>query len=365
MISGGSSSSVRAFVMLAMMLLAVLLDRPALSMRSLALAAAILLLARPEAITEPGFQMSFAAVASLIAVAEWEGRREHGVPRSYLYRHLRGIALTSLVASFATLPFAMFYFGRATHYAVLGNLLAMPVMGLVVMPSAALGVLAMPFGLEHVPLQVMGWGIDIMLELGRWVSALPGAVTLTPAFPLSALVLIGLGGLWILIWQRSLRWWGAVPAAAAIALALAAPRPDLLVAADARTIALRGNDGQLFFPIPPKDHYAAQRWLIRDGDSRSWRDAVQRSLSCDGLGCIAHRQGLVIALSSRPEALNEDCARADLVISGTDAHACNGPKLVLDAKAIASGGGYAVRFAPLSAVSINSTRGARPWVPGQ
>jgi competence protein ComEC len=146
---------VRAFVMLAIMLLAVLFDRPALSMRSLALAAAILLLMRPEAITEPGFQMSFAAVASLITVAEWGQGRERVAPRAYLYRHIRGIALTSLVASLATLPFAMFYFGRATHYAVLGNLLAMPVMGLVVMPFAALSVLGMPFGLEHAPLQAM------------------------------------------------------------------------------------------------------------------------------------------------------------------------------------------------------------------
>src|SRR6202012_3480492 len=98
-ISGASSSAARAFVMLAMMLLAILLDRPALSMRSLGLAAGILLLARPEAITEPGFQMSFAAVASLIAVAEWEQTRARIAPRGWLYRHLRGIALTSLVAS--------------------------------------------------------------------------------------------------------------------------------------------------------------------------------------------------------------------------------------------------------------------------
>ena len=142
-ISGASSSATRAFVMLSMMLLAILLDRPALSMRSLGLAATILLLIRPVAITEPGFQMSFAAVASLIAVAEWEQRRERQVPRGWLYRHARAIALTSLVASLATLPFAIFYFGRATHYAVLGNLLAMPVMGLVVMPAAALSVALM------------------------------------------------------------------------------------------------------------------------------------------------------------------------------------------------------------------------------
>jgi competence protein ComEC len=365
LISGGSSSSVRAFVMLGMMLLAVLLDRPALSMRSLALAAAILLLMRPEAITEPGFQMSFAAVASLIAVAEWEQGRERVAPHSYLYRHVRGIALTSLVASLATLPFAMFYFGRATHYAVLGNLLAMPVMGLVAMPFAALSVLAMPFGLEHAPLQAMGWGISLMLALGRWVSGLPGAVTVAPVFPLGALVLMSLGGLWLAIWRRRLRWWGVLPVMVGVVLAVSASRPDLFIAADARTIALRGTDGRLYFPVPPKDHYAAQRWLLRDGDSRPWRDAVNRRLSCDGLGCIAHQNGLTIALSARPEALDQDCARADLVISAMQAFSCEGPRLVLDAKEIASGGGYALRLAPLSAVSINQTRGARPWVQRQ
>ena len=138
-----------------------------------------------------------------------------------------------------------------------------------------------------------------------------------------------------------------------------------MIASDARTIALRGTDGRLYFPVPPKDHFTAQRWLLRDGDSRPWRDAVNRDLACDGLGCIAHENGLTIALSSRPEALDQDCTQADVVISATQAFSCQGPRLVLDAKEIASGGGYVVRLAPLSAVSINQTRGARPWVLSQ
>ena len=145
-ISGAAPSAVRAFVMLAMMMIAILLDRPALSMRSLGLAAALLLLLRPEAITEPGFQMSFAAVAGLIAVAEWEMPRERTAPRGALYRYIHGIVMTSLVGSLATMPFALFHFDRATHYAVLGNLIAMPVMGFWVMPAAALSVALMPFG---------------------------------------------------------------------------------------------------------------------------------------------------------------------------------------------------------------------------
>lgn len=365
-ISGASSSATRAFVMLAMMLLAILLDRPALSMRSLGLAAVILLLARPVSITEPGFQMSFAAVASLIAVAEWEQRRPRLVRHGWLYRHIRGIALTSLVASFATLPFAMYYFGRATHYAVLGNLLAMPLMGLVTMPSAALSVAAMPFGLEHAPLQLMGWSIDGMLRLGRFVSGLPGAVTVTPAFPLVALVSITLGGLWILLWRLSWRWWGLVPVAVGIGLALTAPRPDMLIASDARTIALRDRDGLLHFPHPPKDRFAATRWLLRDGDDRNWKDAVgDASLRCDGLGCIAERSGLVIAISSRPEALDEDCDRADIVVSTAPLVSCDKPHLALGAEQIAAGGGYAITLSPLRAISVNHARGQRPWVIAQ
>ena len=362
-ISGASSSAVRAFVMLAMMMLAILLDRPALSMRSLGLAAVILLLVRPEAITEPGFQMSFAAVAALIAVAEWDASRERVRPRGWLYRHVRGIMATSLVASLATLPFAMFYFGRATHYAVLGNLLAMPVMGLVVMPMAAISVAAMPFGLEQVPLKAMGWGIDLMLTLGRFVSSLPGAVTVTPAFPLTGLALIALGGLWLAIWRRSWRWLGTMPIAAGAVLAFTAQRPDLLLAPDAQTIAVRGADGLLHFPRPPKDRFAAARWLIRDGDMRAWRDAVGLpDTRCDGLGCVTRQKGLTIALGQRPEALAEDCAKADIVISAAPIHGCSGPRLVLGGRNIENSGGYAVILSPLKAKSVNAGRGKRPWV---
>ena len=151
--------------------------------------------------------------------------------------------------------------------------------------------------------------------------------------------------------------------AAGITLALMAPRPDMLIAADARTIALRGGDGLLHFPHPPKDRFAATRWLLRDGDSRDWKDAVDdMPLRCDGLGCIAERNGLVIAISSRPEALGEDCDRADIVVSAAPLTSCTKPRLALGAEQIASGGGYAITLSPLNAISVNQQRGKRPWV---
>jgi competence protein ComEC len=159
------------------------------------------------------------------------------------------------------------------------------------------------------------------------------------------------------------RWWGLLPVLAGIVLALTAPRPDLMIASDARTVALRGPDGLLFFPRPPKDRFAAARWLLRDGDSRDWRDAVAGSAaSCDGLGCIASRGGLVIAISSRPEALADDCAQADIVVSAAPVMSCEKPRLALGAREIADEGGYAIILTPLRAISVNQWRGMRPWV---
>jgi competence protein ComEC len=351
-ISGAAPSAVRAFVMLAMVMVAILLDRPALSMRSLGLAAAILLMLRPESIIEPGFQMSFAAVAGLVAVAEWE-----------MQRHARGIAVTSLVGSLATMPFALFHFERATHYAVLGNLIAMPVMGFWVMPAAALSVALMPLGLQDLGLHLLQQGIAVMLAMGRWVSGLPGAVSLAPAMPLSALVLMSLGGLWLAIWRKAWRWWGVIPLAAGAGLAWFAPLPDMLVAPDAMTIAIRASDARLHFVRKPLDKYAARDWLRRDGDGRDLAQATGLpGLLCDGQGCVA-REKAVIAMSVHAEALEQDCLRAVVVISAAQAARCDGPAVVIDQTAALAGQGWRVTLSPRPlATSVRQSRGDRPWV---
>ncbi len=362
-ISGAAPSAVRAFVMFAMLMIAVLLDRPALSMHSMALAATILLLARPEAIAEPGFQMSFAAVVALVAVAEWEQRRQNREPRGALYRYGRGIAVTSLVGSLATLPFALFHFGRATHYAVLGNLIAMPVMGFWVMPAAALAVALMPFGLDAPVLHLMGQGIVVMLAMGRWVSGLPGAVSLAPAMPLSALVAISLGGLWLAIWRGNVRWAGLAPLLLGAALAFLAPAPQMLVAPDARTIAIRGDDGLLHFVRKPADKFIAREWLRRDGDGRDLSGAVgMPGLRCDGAGC-ALKKGVMIAASLWPESLAEDCRRAQVLVSTAVAR-CRTPEVLIDRDAAEAGEGWQVTLSPVpSVLSVRQWRGNRPWVP--
>ena len=354
-LSGAAAPAARAYVMLAASLLAVLLDRPALSMRGLGVAAGLLLLWQPEAVTDPGFQMSFAAVAALVAVAE-SGPGQRG-----LSGHVTGLVSASAVASLATLPFVLFHFGRAAHYGVLGNLVTMPVVGLVVMPLAALSLVAMPFGLEEWPLQGLGWGIGLMLRLGHWVAQIPGAATLSPAMPMAALLLLVLGGLWLLLWRGGQRWAGLAAIAAGVLVAQLARGPDMLVAQDAATVAIRASDGKLYFLGRPQNRFVAGAWLRRDGDARSPAEA-QGLGRCDSQGCVVTTPAGLAVLSRRPEALAEDCARAVLLVS-TSAANCIGPRLILDGANAARDQGYALRFMPtLDVQTVRDWRGERPWV---
>ena len=368
-ISGASAASTRAFIMLAMMLIAILFDRPALSMRALGLAAIVILLMRPESLLEPGFQMSFAAVAGLVAVAEWERTRppDYG-PRWFPHarRYLRGIAMTSFIGSFATMPYAAYHFDRATHYAVLGNLGAMPIMGFITMPAAAVSVILMPFGLDRVPLHVMGWGIDAMLAVGRWVSGLPGAISIVPAWPISALILISLGGLWIVIWRKVWRWLGIAPIALGIAIIFSTTAPDILVARDGETIAVRLADGKFAFLRPPKDDYSAASWLKRDGDERVADNTIATArdgVACDYFGCRASVNGMTVSAISHFGAFAEDCASSDVVISAIPTrYWCKGPKLVIDRFDVSRNGAYALWLGKnIRTETAQHSRGERPW----
>jgi competence protein ComEC len=146
-----------------------------------------------------------------------------------------------------------------------------------------------------------------------------------------------------------------------VVLAFVAPRPDMLVAPDAVTIAVRGEDGLLHFLRKPKNNFVARQWLQRDGDSRDVAQAIgMPKMRCDGLGCVANLPPM-IAAGVRPEALLEDCARAVVVINSAMGP-CKGPAVFIDGKQAADGQGWSIRLSPAFATSVRAWRGDRPWV---
>jgi competence protein ComEC len=232
------------------------------------------------------------------------------------------------------------------------------------MPSAAAAVVMMPFGLEAGPLQSMGWGVHQITAIAHWVAGLPGASTLIRAWPLTALIGIVFGGLWIALWRRSWRWLGLTPIAASfLAIQMSTP-PDVFIARDAQSAAVRGEDGKLMILGTGADEYTTAQWLLRDGDRRDVAAASAGS-SCDGLGCVAKAAGgRTVALSLKIGAVREDCTRADILISAIPVRgACEGPEHVVDRFDVFKDGATALSFDEngVRVETVNGARGNRPW----
>jgi competence protein ComEC len=206
---------------------------------------------------------------------------------------------------------------------VLANLLAMPVVSAWVMPMGILGVLALPFGFDAPFWHLMGHGIDWMTAVALWVTSLPGSVGHIRAFGSGPLLLGTAGLLLICLLRTPLRLSGAVLAVFATLWALSTPRPDVLVASDGRTAAMRGPDGRLELLAGGRDTFALKEWLAADGDGRDAKDkTLHDGVQCDAIGCIGRlKDGRMVSYVSAMEAFAEDCARAAVVVSERQAQA--------------------------------------------
>ncbi|HVV60294.1 MAG TPA: ComEC/Rec2 family competence protein [Pseudolabrys sp.] len=337
LLSGNEVATQRSFIMIGIVLIGVMLDRPALTFRTIAVAALGVLLFAPEAVVHPSFQMSFAATLALIAAYQY-GLPFHGSKDTPLaarlalwgVREIVGLILASLVAGLATTPYAAYHFHRLAPYGVIANLLAMPVVSGFVMPMGILGVLAMPFGFDAPFWHLMGAGIDWMDNVALWVASLPGAVGHIHAFGTGPLLLGTAGMLLICLLRTPLRWSGAVLAALACAWVLAVPRPDVLVAADGQTAAFRGADGHLALLRSGRDTFAIKEWLAADADARTAKDkSLSEGVRCDADGCIGRlANGKLVSIALSAEAFAEDCARAVVVISPREAPSACGARLI-------------------------------------
>jgi competence protein ComEC len=327
-LSGASASTQRAFIMVTIVLIGVMLDRPALTFRTITIAAFVVLLLSPQAVVHPSFQMSFAAALALIAAYQyglpWRADADTSLgARAALWdtREIAALILASVVAGLATTPYAAYHFHRVAPYGVVANLLAMPVVSAWVMPMGILGVLTLPLGFDAPFWQLMGQGIDWMIAVALWVTSLPGAVGHMRAFGAGPLLLATAGLLLLCLLRTPLRLGGAVLAVIAALWALAAPAPDVLVAGDGRATAIRGPDGRLRVLSSGRDTFVIKEWLAADGDGRDAKDPTLRDgIACDAIGCAGRLQdGRLVSMALKVEAFAEDCERAAVVTSAREA----------------------------------------------
>jgi len=381
-ISGHPPPAERAAITASIAFLAILLDRPAITMHALAVAAFAVLLLQPEAIVTPGFQMSFAATAALVALVEaWPVRpREISAPWPILLVQRVGAWLgmaimASLVAGAATGPFAMQHFNRTAMYGLGANLATAPLSDFLIMPALALGALLEPMGLGAPFLWLAGQGIGMMLAVGEWVAGLPGAVRTVASAPDFVLPIAFLGVLFCCLWRGPLRWLG-LPLAAAVMLWPRAPVPDLWIG-DGGTNAAFVEAGQAVVMRPAVRQFAVDVWTRRRGLEPAER-AVD-GWACTRFSCAPTEPGagpLAMWWGRRapsPDEIDALCRSAPVVSVRASVAvlppSCTG-RLVLDGTDHARGG--AVELWRVGRVSENrwravwaaEVRGDRPWSRG-
>jgi len=374
-VSGAPPPAERAAITASIAFVAILLDRQAVTMHALAVAAFAVLLLQPEAIVTPGFQMSFAATAALVALVEvWPRRiKEISAPWTIVAAQRLGswllVACTaSLVAGMATGPFAMQHFNRTAMYGLVANLGTAPVADFILMPALALGAALEPLGLGAPFLWLAGKGVELMLAIGHWTAGLPGAVQTIASAPAGALPVAFVGILFICLWRGRLRWLG-LPLAAAVLIWPRPAAPDIWIG-DGGTNAAWRQDEAAIVARPGVRQFAADLWSRRRGLALTPRS--DEGWTCKRSFCApATSKAGPVALwwgkkAPTAEQLDAMCRSAEVVSSRAELaslpSSCGG-RLVLDGVDFGRGGSVELwrEGAVWKAVWAADVRGQRPW----
>jgi competence protein ComEC len=185
---GWQPSVVRAGVAGVLTSLAWLVARPRDRWYFLLLGAAVLLAWNPYSLLEPGFQLSFTAVAAIFVVVPRMGRWLEGYP---MPRWLREVLAVSAACGLATAPIVLFHFDAVPAYAVLSNAFAAPAVG------PLLGLALVTSAVEPVSASaaatlawVNGWLAAYVAACARVVAGLPYAELSTAAATLTLGVIV-------------------------------------------------------------------------------------------------------------------------------------------------------------------------------
>ncbi len=383
-LSGAHPPARRAAITASIAFLAILADRRAVSLHSLALAALIILAIEPDVVLAPGFEMSFCATASLVALAEIWPRRPHAKglpwPLALLQRARDGLialVMVSLVAGAATSPFAIQHFNRVANYGVFANLTADFVASVVMMPALATGLLLQALGLGQAigapVFFVAGWAATAVLRLAHLFAAAPGAAGGWASAPEVALAIAYLGIVFACLWRGRLRWLGVLMGAA-VALWPRGPAPVAWIAADGDEAAVVDHGREVVMK-PTMRAYATQLWAQHRGltlgaTPEALAADSRRAFDCDRKACAPigplrpALAGWWFRKRPPPDRLAALCRGADILVSRAEIApgACPGA-IVLGPADFARGGAAEVYAASggWRLAWAQDARGRRPW----
>jgi len=377
LIVGATIPTQRALMMSGLVLIAIVLDRTAISMRLVALAAFVVLMISPDSLVSVSFQMSFAAVVALVCFYErlrpiWTALYSKAgfTRRASLY--LLGVVLTTLVAGFATGFYSLYHFQTFAFYGTIANIIAVPLMAFIVMPALLLSYFVMPIGLEGFSLDIAGYGISWILASAHWTANMEGAVTRAAVFPFWAFIIITICLWFMCVWKGKLNY---VAFGLALIVTLTLPfyhNPDIQISPDFKLVSMKDEKGDLWVSSARQDRYTAENWYRRNGQEQREKQTFPKNgkksdelgLQCDVYGCRGQIDNVKVAYATSQRSVVEDCKWADLILSTEPIKArdCDA-KYIVDRFNVWRNGSHAiwVKGDKVNIKTDQQMRGIRPW----
>jgi len=378
LLTGSQVPTARSCIAALLVLAALAMGREAITLRLVAAGAFIVLLIWPEALAGPSFQLSFAAVGSLIAFHEqprikrlFEKRDEAWWRR--VAREIGSLLLTGLIVEAALAPIALYHFHKEGMYGVVANIVAIPLTTFVIMPAEALALAGDAIGLGAPFWWVTTEALDLLLWIAHVAAKAPGSVAMLPGMPAGAFGLMILGLLWLMLWRSRIRFAGLAPMAIGAAWALAIPPPDLLISGDGQHLAVRTPDGGVAILRDKAGDYTRDTMTQNAGvDGEALLLSDQPFATCTPDACLALVQSggrIFRVLATRSlyqlpsDQLIAACRAADIVVSDRRLpSACRPAWLKLDAPFLRRTGGMAISLASGRIVTVRTPGDRHPWV---
>jgi competence protein ComEC len=354
------------------------MGREALTLRLVAFGALVVLSFWPEAMAGPSFQLSFAAVATIVILHEstwmkrWTERREE--PFSVrMFRGLVSLIATGIAIELILAPIALFHFHRTGVYGALANVLAIPLTTFFIMPAQALALIFDVAGLGGPFWWLAGQGISAILALAHYVSGLPGAVSMLPSMPLWSYLAMIAGALVLGLLKSKVRWIGFLPFAAGFAAMLLAPRPDLLITGDGKHLAVVEADGNVALLRARTGDYIRDMLLENAGTTAEPKALEQwPGAECSADICVIEiqhgTQNWRVLATRTPYTIPSmemaaACKRVDIVVSDRWLPSSCRPRWIkADRNMLEQSGGLAIYLAHQKLISVNESNADMPWV---
>ncbi len=377
LLTGAEVPTVRSLIAALLVLVAIVIGREALTLRLVAAGALCVMVLLPESIASPSFQLSFAAVTSIVAlhgherVRGWFLRRDEPLA-ARLLRGFGSVLLTGITVELALMPIALFHFHKAGLYGALANVIAIPLTTFVIMPAEALALALDGAGLGAPFWWMAEMALRVLMSIAYAVADAPGAVAALPAMPWWAFAGAVIGGLWVTLWQKRHRWIGIMPIVAALLWTASTPSPDLLVTGDGRHVATRIADGRYaVLRGGAGDFVRAQLAEAAGSDVAMTAVADLDQAECNRDYCRwqidrGGRRWTVLAALSRDrsewQSLIDACAAADIVVADRWLpDACRPRWLKIDRDMLAQTGGLAINLTARTTRAARDRARGKPW----